>query len=88
MIKKFTDESLDELFAKLSKSGMAPLSRGRYGLRLDTVSQLPDGAALEPAKNPEIGRSYTHLGTYKQFHVFVPSSPPETPPPPNLRVNR
>lgn len=71
MIKKFTDESLDDLFVEMSGHGIAALPDGRYALFFDTTQQLPDNAIIEPAKNPMPHLDFTHLGIYRQFHIFV-----------------
>jgi hypothetical protein len=71
MIKKFTDESLDALSKNLIKWQIPAYPDGRHRITLDTLKQLPDGAVIEPAENPLPDTDLEHLGTYKQFHIFI-----------------
>jgi hypothetical protein len=71
MIKKFADQDLESLHRQLSRLKIAEFGEGLYALYLDTVAQLPDGAVIEPAENPRPDTDLEHLGTYKQFHIFI-----------------
>jgi hypothetical protein len=55
----------------VSRLKIAKLGKDHYALYLDTVAQLPDGAVIEPAENPLPDTDLEHLGTYKQFHIFI-----------------